>query len=217
MHYESTNYDHVTGCLSCHPGITSFDDFIAPADFDGDNTVEPWTDEFEGCATNLRIALPPTGLDSINYRLIRADTFNVNLKKAYWNYQLIYYGSGKAMHNPFFSINVLLASIPNAIGIGQNGTEIPARFELSQNYPNPFNPTTKIDFAVPRSSYVTIKIYDITGREIKSLVNQKMTPGNYTVDWNGRDNNGLQISTGVYFYRFVASGNVFVKKMVLIK
>jgi len=91
------------------------------------------------------------------------------------------------------------------------------RFDMSQNYPNPFNPSTKIDFSVPRSSIVTIKIYDITGKEIKSLVSQKMSPGKYTVDWNGTDNNGLQIATGVYFYRLVASGNVIVKKMVLIK
>ncbi|MBL7127486.1 MAG: T9SS type A sorting domain-containing protein [Ignavibacteria bacterium] len=217
LHYESTNYDHVTGCLTCHPGITKFDDFIAPSDFDGNGLIEPWTVEFEGCATKLRTALPPTGLDSINYALIRADTFNVNLRKAYWNYQLIYYGSGKGMHNPFFSINVLLASVPNAIGVTPNGTEIPERFEMSQNYPNPFNPSTKIDFSVPRNSIVTMKIYDITGREVRSLVNQKLSPGKYTVDWNGTDNNGLQIATGVYFYRFVASGNVIVKKMVLIK
>ena len=217
MHYEATNYDHVTGCLTCHPGVTSFDDFIAPEDFDGDNTTEPWQEEIDGCLRNLRIQLPPTGLDSINYQLIRADTFNVKLKKAYWNYMLIHDDGSRGMHNPFFAVNVILASIPYAIDITQNSTEIPARFELSQNYPNPFNPTTKIDFAVPRSSHVSIKIYDVTGREIKSLVNQKMTPGKYTVDWNGIDNNGLQIATGVYFYRFVASGNVFVKKMVMIK
>jgi len=217
MHDEATNYDHVKGCLTCHPGVTKFDDFIAPSDFDGNGLIEPWTKEFEGCVTNLRTALPPAGLDSVNYALIRADTFNVKLKKAYWNYQLIAYGSGKAMHNPFFSINVLLASVPNAIGVTPNGTEIPERFEMSQNYPNPFNPTTKIDFAVPRNSHVSIKIYDITGREIKSLVNQKMTPGRYSVDWTGVDNNGQRIASGVYLYRFVAGGNVIVKKMVMIK
>jgi len=107
LHYESTNYDHVTGCLSCHPGVTSFDDFIAPADYDGDNTIEPWQKEVEGCLTNLRIALPPVGLDSLNWHLIAADSNNVTLRKRYWNYLLIEDDLSKGMHNPFFVINVL--------------------------------------------------------------------------------------------------------------
>lgn len=217
LHYAPTNYDHVKGCLSCHPGVVSFDDFIAPSDFDGDGIVEPWQQEIAGCIRNLRIALPPVGLDSVSWQLIAADSNNVNLRKAYWNYQLISNDGSLGMHNPFFAVNVLLASIANAVGIENKSVEIPVRYELSQNYPNPFNPTTKIDFSIPRAELVTIKIYDITGREIFTLVNEKLNAGKYTVTWNAYGTKDGVAPSGVYFYRITAGTFVETKKMVLIK
>ena len=93
---------------------------------------------------------------------------------------------------------------------------IPDKFNLSQNYPNPFNPTTKIDFDLPFDSRVSIIIYDISGREIKSLVNDQRTAGYYTVQFNS---SGL--SSGTYFYRIMtkSSGADFImaKKMVVLK
>ena len=83
----------------------------------------------------------------------------------------------RGMHNPFYTIQVLLTSKNYTVGVQQNGTEIPAKFELSQNYPNPFNPSTKINFSLPKASQVTLKIYDITGKEIITLVNQKFAAG----------------------------------------
>ena len=93
---------------------------------------------------------------------------------------------------------------------------VPNKYELSQNYPNPFNPTTKIDFQLPRDSKVMIKLYDVSGREVRTIVNEKRTAGFYTV---GFDASGL--SSGVYFYTIIAgfSGTEFVgtKKMVVVK
>ena len=217
LHYSATNYDHVKGCLGCHPGVTSFDDFMAPDDFDHDNNIEPWQKEVEGCIKNLRIALPPAGLDSVDWRIIARDSMNLNLRKSYWNYRMISADGSLGMHNPFYTVQVLLASINYSVGVQQTGTEIPKVFELSQNYPNPFNPSTKIDFALPQATNVSLKIYDLTGREITSLVNSKLQPGKYSTEWYGLDANGKQVSTGVYFYRLVAGGNIITKKMVLIK
>lgn len=90
---------------------------------------------------------------------------------------------------------------------------IPTTYSLSQNYPNPFNPVTKINYELPKDGKVKIVIYDILGRQIKTLVNNEIKQaGRYTVEFNG-----TQFASGVYFYRIQAGDFVQVKKMVLIK
>jgi photosystem II stability/assembly factor-like uncharacterized protein len=89
---------------------------------------------------------------------------------------------------------------------------IPKEYSLSQNYPNPFNPVTNIKYQLPKDGFVTLKIYDITGREIAKLVNEQKPAGNYTVLFNGSN-----FASGVYFYRIQSGDFVQVKKMVLIK
>ncbi|GEM_PF-3240056 len=97
-------------------------------------------------------------------------------------------------------------------GINYAGNVIPDKFNLSQNYPNPFNPSTKIRFDIPKASFVKLKVIDILGREIETLVDDKLQPGIYEVNWNA-----LQRPSGVYFYQ-IQSGNFNqTKKMVLIK
>lgn len=97
------------------------------------------------------------------------------------------------------------------IGINQISSVV-REFSLEQNYPNPFNPVTNINFSIPKNEFVSLKVYDILGREVKSLVSQHMTPGQYTVDF---DASGL--SSGMYYYSIRAGENVSVKKMVLVK
>lgn len=92
----------------------------------------------------------------------------------------------------------------------------PGKFYLSQNYPNPFNPVTKVNFDIPFDSKVSLKLYDITGKEIKELINEFKPAGYYNVQINGED-----ISSGTYFYRLISDGNnqnfTDIKKMILIK
>jgi hypothetical protein len=97
-------------------------------------------------------------------------------------------------------------------GVGNISNKIPGNYALSQNYPNPFNPITKISYDIPKSGLVTIKIYDILGKEIATLVNENKNPGKYIVDFDGS-----AISSGVYFYRLESNGFVATKKMMLIK
>jgi hypothetical protein len=98
------------------------------------------------------------------------------------------------------------------VNTGTEGTMIPEVFSLSQNYPNPFNPTTKINFAVPKSAFVSLKIFDVTGREVANLVNNTMAPGYHSVDFNAS-----AFASGVYFYRIEAADFVDTKRMMLIK
>ncbi len=95
--------------------------------------------------------------------------------------------------------------------------EIPSTFALEQNYPNPFNPTTAISYSIVKSSFVSLKVYDMLGREVKTLVNQEMTAGKYNLNWNGNDNFGNTVSSGTYIYRITADNFVSSKKMILIK
>jgi len=96
-------------------------------------------------------------------------------------------------------------------------TAVPSKFELSQNYPNPFNPSTTIKYYTPKNSFVTLKIYDMLGREIATLVNEQITPGYHEVNWNGHDSKGEAVSSGVYIYRLTAGNFTQTKKMNLLK
>jgi len=99
----------------------------------------------------------------------------------------------------------------NLIGIQQISSVV-KEFQLKQNYPNPFNPSTKISFSIPASGIVSLRIYDITGKEIEKLLDQFINKGEYLVDFNAEG-----LSSGVYYYRIETNGNIDVKKMVLLK
>ncbi len=97
----------------------------------------------------------------------------------------------------------------------------PDAFELKQNFPNPFNPSTTINFNVIASDLgnlpVTLKIYDISGREVKTLVNESLQSGHYAVEWDGTNNQSQQVAGGIYIYRITAGTYVATRKMVLLK
>jgi hypothetical protein len=95
--------------------------------------------------------------------------------------------------------------------------DTPVEFRLMQNYPNPFNPSTAINFQLPATSQVTLKVYNIIGREITTLINEERPAGSNIVYWNGRDNNGSAVSSGIYFYKLTAGKYVETRKMNLLK
>jgi len=90
--------------------------------------------------------------------------------------------------------------------------EVPTKFSLSQNYPNPFNPSTKIKYSIPKSSQVVVKVFDVLGNEIETLVNEEKPVGTYEVNWNAAN-----LPSGVYFYRLQAGDFVQTRKMILLK
>lgn len=94
---------------------------------------------------------------------------------------------------------------------------IPKNWKLEQNFPNPFNSETCIKFKIPKRTDVLLKIYDITGKEIKTLINGNMTPGNYDIKWDGKNNNSINVSSGIYLYVIKTKEFYNVKKMVLLQ
>ena len=97
-------------------------------------------------------------------------------------------------------------------GINENNSNEVKEYTLAQNYPNPFNPSTIINYQVPASGLVTIKIYDVLGREIATLVNKEKSPGRYTVKFDGSN-----LASGLYFYRITTNNYIETKKMLLMK
>jgi photosystem II stability/assembly factor-like uncharacterized protein len=94
----------------------------------------------------------------------------------------------------------------------REGTRGPSSFSLSQNYPNPFNPTTAISYKLSSLTHITLKVYDVLGREVATLIDEVRPPGDYSVQFDGS-----RLPSGVYFYRFAAGNFVQIRKMVLIK
>ena len=88
---------------------------------------------------------------------------------------------------------------------------------LSQNYPNPFNPTTTISFKIADKSAVSLMVYNALGQHVKTLVHGYLPAGTHDSVWNGKNTSGMQVSSGIYFYKLVTPNKVFTKKMVLLK
>ena len=127
----------------------------------------------------------------------------------YWILRILDMRTGSTGTLLNWSLNLKYSS---PISISTIGNELPKKFSLQQNYPNPFNPMTRIQFNVPKTGEVRIRVFDVMGREIKMLMNGKLDAGSYETVFDG---NGL--TTGVYFYRMEAGDFIETKKMMLVK
>lgn len=103
------------------------------------------------------------------------------------------------------------------VPVGNDPNLLPTVTKLGGNYPNPFNPTTLINFSVAEHGHVSIEVYNIKGEKVSTLRNNEMDAGNYSVTWNGIDDNGRSVSSGVYFYKMKAGKYGETKKMILMK
>ncbi len=130
--------------------------------------------------------------------------------------------------NGWYIDDIRIEGIQDPTSIGEVHFQVVTGFELSQNYPNPFNPTTAIRYQLPKSGSVELTIYNLLGQEIRKLVNENRIAGQYTVQWDGRDETGAAVASGVYLYRLkagepsggspgAAQGFVETKKMLLLR
>jgi agmatine deiminase len=157
------------------------------------------------------------GYNTVNMTAV-GDTFTANIPAQPLGTNVYYYLS--ATSNSSRTVTKPLTAptghykflVDNETSISGNNGEV-LSYKLNQNYPNPFNPTTKINFEIPVSEFVTLKVYDISGRLVRSIYNnQFMTPGSYEVDFDAGD-----LSSGVYFYKLYTGKFYDVKKMILLK
>lgn len=194
-------------------------------------------------ANNLKsdpIAIDGMSIDSSVWGTVQYCDFFGNDTGSYSSFQFILTDS--VCENPLFcdidADNYMLSdnssclpenndfnSLIGALGSGchitditdNNDISLPKRFYLGQNMPNPFNISTVIPFSVSRKTRVSISIYDLLGRKINTLLDKILSPGEYSVAWNGVDRNGSPVATGVYFYRFESPDLSTSRKLILLK
>ena len=115
------------------------------------------------------------------------------------------------------SAGVLVFHQDQATDVTSPDSRLPQAFTLSQNFPNPFNANTVIDYSVDRHSQILIEVFNILGQKVRTLVNSSMPPGRYRVEWDGNDQSGNTVSSGVYLYRIKSNESEQTRKMLLLK
>ncbi len=154
-------------------------------------------------------------------------TFDLYLCDGNWTF----YPPSIPGYNTPSSQNLIISEIPDTlrtidfsypldVGDDQAPDALPKNYTLEQNYPNPFNQSTELRYYIPervKSSSVSLKIYNLLGQWIKTMVNERQTPGEHSVIWYGEDENGREVSSGIYFYRLEAGDFKLTRRMVLLK
>jgi hypothetical protein len=128
-------------------------------------------------------------------------------------YGCVQYSFGSFKIEPRFPSDVVFP----ATGAGQVDGIAARKFALEQNAPNPFNPATVIKFNVPKSGHAALRVFNLSGQVVKTLVDREMEQGSYSVTWSGLDDHGNEVASGVYFYQLEAAGKRATKKMVMLK
>jgi hypothetical protein len=131
--------------------------------------------------------------------------------------RFLYHSDGGLPGDGFYFDDFAIVDYADTITHVGPGEEILPSSFISQNFPNPFNPSTTIHYGLEERSHVAITLYDYLGREIRTLVNDIVSPGNHTVVWDGRDETGIDVASGVYIYRMVTAGLVRSGKMLLVR
>jgi hypothetical protein len=111
----------------------------------------------------------------------------------------------------------MIETLPAAESVESPAGSAPLRFAVEQNRPNPFNPSTEISYTVPSLTRLTLRIYDVDGRLLRTLVDRVVEAGVQTAHWDGRDASGVSVPSGIYYYRVSGDGFEATRKMALVK
>ena len=168
---------------------------------------------------NIYLGVTPTWVFSsssgiINYQEVESFDFTIDTQGLL---NQMYFGS-IIIEDPYQNLSDTLEislSVTDVANINEN--EIPNEFILVQNYPNPFNPSTKIEFTIPVSENVRLVIYDVLGNQVSEMINKTLNAGKYDYIWLGKNDDGIKVSAGIYFYRIEAGSFLKTKKMILLK
>lgn len=115
------------------------------------------------------------------------------------------------------NVDSAIAKLDLVLDTDEDGDGLPDDYVLSQNYPNPFNPSTEIRVALPRSAHAQLTVFNTAGQEVATLLDSDLSAGEHEITWDGRDQRGQPVATGVYYYRLAANDRVETKKMMLLK
>ncbi len=216
--------DNTTACQTCHGPITNFNQIPAPYDYAGianGGPIPGVQTEVKALLGKLATAIQSTALgDSLFNGTISksgASQLTSDQLGAYWDYLLVSKDGSYGVHNAKYTFALLTRALGVATGVKVVSSKVPTTFALEQNYPNPFNPTTTINFSIPQTGMVNVSVYNSIGQLVKVLANDNYVPGTYQVTWNGKNNAGLDVASGVYFYKLTSKNYVRTMKMMLLK
>ncbi|MHB1687965.1 MAG: T9SS type A sorting domain-containing protein [Ignavibacteriaceae bacterium] len=206
--------DNTTACQSCHGPITDFDEIPAPYDYAGianGGPIPGVQTEVKALLTKLASLLPDSVIANPSSPTVGKGLSQTQLGALY-DYIFVSKDRSMGIHNAKYTFALLTRAIGTLTGVKVISNKIPKTYALEQNYPNPFNPTTIIKYDLPKAGQVTLKVYDILGREVATLYNGNQLAGTYNVSFDAS-----QLASGVYFYQLKSGDYVSIKKMVLLK
>jgi len=217
-------------CVNCHVNMTPNPD----GGVNTGHTFAPRVQACAGCHSDYYTTVDTSAKDGkmFDYRgvqtttdslinalqtklnsMTHADSLTKLFKEANYNLAAINGEGSMGVHNTALVQKLLRDALASFTPTGvKTETQLPVKFELDQNYPNPFNPTTTIRFSIAKAGNVKIVVYDVSGKEIKTLINSYYSAGTFNITWNAMNN-----ASGVYFYRIESGSFNTVKKMVLLK
>ncbi len=184
---------------------------IYVADIDYDDDLDIVTGDPDENPSNNHIGwLENDGQQNFTYHIITSD---LNWSSSVWADDVDSDGDMDVLFTALNSDNVAWCESDLIDDITKEKNEnIPLQFSLHQNYPNPFNPSTTIEFTLPKSEFIVLKVYSILGKEVSTIVSKKLNQGNHSYTFNGKN-----LASGVYYYRFEAGDYVNTRKMIYLK
>jgi hypothetical protein len=207
-------------CEPCHGAINDYSDIRAFYDYDRNGKIEGAQKEVEGLLNALKAVLPKDANGNVISQKADFDTSKHYTKKTVgdiYNYFFVSEDLCDGIHNPKYTLRLLYKALGWTPLSVKELAGMPAEYALGQNYPNPFNPTTNIRFSLPTESHVKLEVYDITGALVKTILNEAVRAGNKEVAWDGLNNAGAKVASGMYLYRLEAGNFVSARKMLLLK
>lgn len=200
--------DNVAACTECHGEIETFEDIMADGDWDGDGTTEGAMTEIDGMVEALAMRLPPVG----EPRVVITNAYTQAQLRAAWNYRFVVQDGSSGAHNADYARGILAASLADDLGVEQIEGPVPFEYSLGSPYPNPFNPVTSFSYTVASNSPVSLKVFDMAGREVATVLSGEQKAGIYkaAVSLAGRP-------SGVYLLRMAAGDFAATRKLVLVK
>jgi hypothetical protein len=161
---------------------------------------------------NQDLAVAGTENKNLRLKLLLNGYLSTEVKNAKFNYSNNSVSFSNSVPN---GIYVIEADVKSVTAVASES--IPKSYSLKQNYPNPFNPSTNISFSIPQKSAVRLKIYSILGNEVRDLLNSNFESGTYSIAWDGKDNVGNKVSSGIYLYKMESDFGIVTRKMNLLK
>ncbi len=222
---QESRYTHQTPEFFTYEEKPDYETIIVDSISGGGNVIEIGVFENDICVGASVVDSLPLQILAYTDAMNRGDNFDFQVSysggrgyQSVKSYSILNLETGKFEHKKPLIIGEQEHNIIQLyLEEGEEDTPISNNFTLNSNYPNPFNPSTIISFSIPEDTKVNLKVYNIKGQVVKTLLKEQIESGEHRITWDGKDNNNKQVASGIYFYKISAGKETKVKKMLLLK